>query len=124
MRLVTAALTALVACGVAAPAAGEEAVDPATLASVLAAAAKGYVHPQAASVRNVHKSRATNGSGYCGEITLEPSSGEAGGYTVFHVLLETPTGPSVLRLSDFPGPEASPQAATVHQMLHNFGCTP
>jgi hypothetical protein len=93
--------------------------DQPTLDKVLAAATKGYARPEIARIRNVRKSLAVNGSGYCGEITVEDAVET---YTTFHVLLDTPSGPSVLRLSDFKTPESDPQAATVHQMMRNFGC--
>jgi hypothetical protein len=93
--------------------------DQPTLDKVLAAATKGYAKPEIAKIRNVRKSLAVNGSGYCGEITVEDAVET---YTTFHVLLDTPNGPSVLRLSDFKTPESDPQAATVHQMMRNFGC--
>jgi hypothetical protein len=93
--------------------------DQPTLDKVLAAATKGYAKPEIAKIRNVRKSLAVNGSGYCGEITVEDAVET---YTTFHVLLDTPSGPSVLRLSDFKTPESDPQAATVHQMMRNFGC--
>jgi hypothetical protein len=93
--------------------------DQPTLDKVLAAATKGYAKPEIARIRNVRKSLAVNGSGYCGEITVEDAVET---YTTFHVLLDTPSGPSVLRLSDFKTPESDPQAATVHQMMRNFGC--
>jgi hypothetical protein len=93
--------------------------DQPTLDKVLAAATKGYARPEIAKIRNVRKSLAVNGSGYCGEITVEDAVET---YTTFHVLLDTPNWPSVLRLSDFKTPESDPQAATVHQMMRNFGC--
>jgi hypothetical protein len=93
--------------------------DQPTLDKVLAAATKGYARPEIARIRNVRKSLAVNGSGYCGEITVEDAVET---YTTFHVVLDTPSGPSVLRLSDFKTPESDPQAATVHQMMRNFGC--
>jgi hypothetical protein len=93
--------------------------DQPTLDKVLAAATKGYAKPEIAKIRNVRKSLAVNGSGYCGEITVEDAVET---YTTFHVVLDTPSGPSVLRLSDFKTPESDPQAATVHQMMRNFGC--
>jgi hypothetical protein len=96
-----------------------ESIEQATLDQVLMAASKGYTRPAEAKIRNVHKSLAVNGSGYCGEITIEATPET---YTTFHVILETANGPSVLRLSDFGAPETSPQSATVNQMMHNFGC--
>ncbi len=98
--------------------AAEEAVDDATLASVSETATKGYAHPEAATVRSVHKSLATSGTGYCGEVSIENSTE----FTVFHVILKTDAGKSVLRLSDFPHPESNPQDATVHQFMRNVGC--
>jgi predicted lipoprotein len=119
MRFVKCALVAglLVAAGAAASFADD--VDQATLAKVMAVAAKGYANPTAAKIRNVRKSLATSGSGYCGEITVEASEDT---YTVFHVLLETPSGPSVLRLVDFDAPDTDPKAATVHEFFVHVGC--
>jgi hypothetical protein len=95
-----------------------KAIDRATLALVAATAAKGYANPEAATVTNVRRSLATSGTGYCGEITLEGRDET----TIFHVILATPRGPSVLRLSDYPEPESDPQAATVHTLMLHFGC--
>lgn len=102
-----------------APAAAED-VDAATLASVEALATRGYADPDAAIVRNVHKSLARNGMGYCGEVSVE---GVGGTFTVFHAIVESGTGPSVLRLSDFAPDPLDPNAMTVIQMMRNFGCT-
>jgi hypothetical protein len=96
-----------------------EDIEQAKLDQILAAAAKGYSKPAEAKIRNVHKSLAVNGTGFCGEITVEAAPET---YTTFHVLLETANGPSVLRLSDFGAPTDDPQSATVNQMMHNFGC--
>jgi hypothetical protein len=117
-----AAIPALMpAAAFAAPPAEEP--DQPTLDKVLAAATKGYARPEVAKIRNVRKSLAVNGTGYCGEITVEEEADNGvETYTTFHVVLETPSGPSVLRLSDFKTPETDPQAATVHQMMRNFGC--
>jgi hypothetical protein len=95
-------------------------IDAATLEKVRVAASKGYAHPEAAVIKNVKKSLATNGSGYCGEINVEDMPDTV---TTFHVILETPTGPSVLRLIDFNNPETDPQAKTVHEIFLHVGCT-
>jgi len=94
-------------------------IDQATIDLVGATAAKGYADPGAAVVTHIRKSKAVNGSGYCGDVTVEGSEET----TTFHVVLETPSGPSVLRLADYPTPESDPQAATVRQLLLHFGCT-
>jgi hypothetical protein len=94
-------------------------IDAATLEKVRVAASKGYVHPEAAAIKNVKKSLATNGTGYCGEINIEDMPDAV---TTFHVILETPTGPSVLRLIDFNNPETDPQAKTVHEIFQHVGC--
>lgn len=86
MRLVA---TALCLTLLSLPAIGAEA-DPDIVAKVTTAAAKGYGSPADAEVRNVRLSKAMNGTGYCGEISVE---GADGTFTVFHVLLETPSGP-------------------------------
>jgi len=94
-------------------------IDQATLNLVAATATKGYADPGAATVTNIRKSSAINGSGYCGDVTVEGSDET----TTFHVVLVTPTGgPSVLRLSDYPMTESDPQAATVHELMLHFGC--
>jgi hypothetical protein len=93
-------------------------IDQATIDLVTAAATKGYASPQAATVGNIRKSLAANGSGYCGTVSVE-GSGET---TIFHVILETPSGPSVLRLADFPESDLSPNAVVVREMMKNFGC--
>jgi hypothetical protein len=102
------------------PASAED-IDPATLDAVTALAARGYADPDGAVIRNVHKSLAKNGKGYCGEITVEAGDGET--FTVFHAILEGGTGPSVLRLSDYPADAASPNTVMVERLMRNFGCT-
>ena len=118
MRKLTRVTIFALFVAIAAPALAED-IEQATLDNVQATATKGYAHPASAKLRNVHKSLATNGSGYCGEVTVEETEET---YTTFHVLLDTPNGPSVLRLYDFSSPDTDPQAATVHQMMRNFGC--
>jgi hypothetical protein len=115
-------LAAALAAGVLSlPALGDEAVDPATLDKVLAVATRGYAHPEAARIRNVHKSAAKNGLGYCGEVTVEAGDG----FTVFHAILadDKGNGASVLRLADYPESDTSRNAEMVRRMMVNFGCT-
>jgi hypothetical protein len=117
MRIVAAA--ALFAAVSGFPALAQEApVDFDTLAIITATATKGYAHPETAIVAQVRKSLARNGTGYCGSVTVEDSDE----VTVFHVILESPDGPSVIRLSEYPDAEESNNAAMVHQLMHNFGC--
>jgi hypothetical protein len=116
MRL---SLFTLIAATVIVPPAGAQAVDPAIIERVTVIATSGYTDPGAATVAGVFKSLARNGMGYCGEVTMEGSDG----VTVFHVLLETAGGPSVLRLADYPDTDVSPNAQTVRQLMKNFGCT-
>ena len=118
MSLIRAIALLAVLAGLAVPALADD-IDQATLDQVRAIAVTGYAKPADAKIRNVHKSLARNGKGYCGEITVESAPDT---YTAFHVLLETANGPSVLRLADFGDPAASDQAATVYQMMQNFGC--
>ncbi len=94
-------------------------IEPATLDRVVEIATSGYARPDVAVVGEVHKSRARNGLGYCGTVSVE--SGD--GVTAFHVLLETAGGPSVLRLADYPEGDTSANAVAVRQLLKNFGCT-
>jgi hypothetical protein len=100
-------------------AAGESEIDAATRDAIFAMATRDYGDPAGATMRNVHKSRARNGMGYCGEVTLA----EGEGYTVFHVLRGGGSAPTVLRLSEFPESDVSSNAVTVRQMMKNFGCT-
>ena len=93
-------------------------IEPATLDRVAEIAAAGYADPAAAVVTGVRKSLARNGMGYCGDVTVE--GGDE--VTLFHVLLETAGGPSVLRLADYPESDMSPNAQTVRQLMKNFGC--
>lgn len=93
-------------------------IDPTILDRVAEIAATGYADPGAAVVTGVFKSRARNGMGYCGDVTIEDGEG----VTLFHVLLETAGGPSVLRLADYPESDMSPNAQTVRQLMKNFGC--
>lgn len=102
----------------AAAVAGE--IDGETLDAVAALATQGYANPAAAEVRNVRKSLARNGMGYCGEVSVEA---EDGVFTVFHAIIESGMGPSVLRLADFPPNPLDPDAMAVAEMMRNFGCT-
>jgi hypothetical protein len=99
------------------PAAAQD-IDQTILDRVAEIAVIGYADPAAAVVTGVRKSLARNGMGYCGDVTVE----EGDGVTLFHVLLETAGGPSVLRLADYPESDTSPNAQTVRQMMKNFGC--
>lgn len=94
-------------------------IDRATLRAVATAATKGYENPDSAVISNVRKSTATSGTGYCGEITLDGSEET----TVFHVILRTPNGPSVIRLSDY-SRDGEPLSETAQVLLNDFGCTP
>jgi hypothetical protein len=117
MRFVhVAALAVMVGAPVASAHADD--IDAATLAKVTEVAAKGYAHPEAAKVTNIRKSLATSGTGYCGEITLEGSEQ----VTTFHVILETPKGPTVLRLVDFDTASGDPKVSTVHEFFKHVGC--
>src|ERR1700687_1463066 len=79
--------------------ADEEKIEAATLAAITAVASKGYARPAAAPVRNVRKSKAKNGLGYCGEISREGGDG----FTLFHVILAgKDSAASVLRLAGSP----------------------
>ncbi len=118
MRLLVGAAALAWAIATAGGASADEVLDPATLDAVFVVATRDYPDPDQATVRNVHKSLALNGQGYCGEVT--GISGE--GFTVFHVLLESSIGPSVLRLEDFPDSDQGPSAVTVRQMMRHFGC--
>lgn len=95
-----------------------EDIDPATLVAVTEIATRDYVDPDAAIVSGVQKSRARNGMGYCGEVTLEDGEG----VSVFHVLLESTNGPSVLLAADYPETDTSPNANTVRHLMKAFGC--
>jgi len=99
----------------------DDQIDDATRAAIFALATKGYKAPASATIRNIHKSKARNGLGYCGEVTVEGGDG----YTEFHAILagKDGTGASVLRLADFPATDTSNDAIAVRQMFVNFGCT-
>jgi hypothetical protein len=100
--------------------AGAEKIEAATLDAITAVATKGYVHPASAAVRNVRKSRAKNGLGYCGEVSVEGG----GGFTLFHVILAgKDSAASVLRLADYPDSDRSRNAMAVRRLLVDFGCT-
>ncbi len=103
------------------PVAADEPVDQPTLDKVFALATRGYDKPAVAKMRNVHKSKARNGLGYCGEVTVE----EGEDYTIFHAILagSDGTGESILRLIDYPDSDRSDNAVLVRQMMSNFGCT-
>jgi hypothetical protein len=121
MRLLPAATVAAAALSAAGALADDEAIGASTLAAIAAVATKGYVHPMAATVRNVRKSRARNGLGYCGEVSLD---GGSSGFTLFHVILAgKDSAASVLRLGDYPDSDRSRNAAMVRQLFVNFGCT-
>lgn len=97
----------------------EEKIEASTLDAITAVATKGYKHPATATVRNVHKSKARNGRGYCGEVSLEGLDG----FTLFHAIIaggDTPA--SVLRLADYPADDQSRNAIAVRRLMVNFGC--
>lgn len=93
-------------------------IDQHILDLVASTATKGYAHPETAAVRHIRKSNAINGTGYCGDVTIEGSEET----TMFHVVLKTSRGPSVLRLSDYPAPERDPLDDTVRVLMQHFGC--
>jgi hypothetical protein len=93
-------------------------IEAETLAAVLALATRDAADPGTAHIRKIHKSLARNGQGYCGEVSLS----DGGDFTVFHAILEGGTGPSVLRMADFPESDQSSNATTVRQLMRNFGC--
>jgi len=115
-------LAAAVAAAILSPVtllADEEKIDAATLAAVTTLATKGYQRPAAASLRNIHKSQARNGLGYCGEVSLETGDG----FTYFHAILADGANPaSVLRLADYPEGDQSRNAVAVRRLMVNFGC--
>jgi hypothetical protein len=118
MRAPFAALVAGSFAAFATPLQAQDTIDAAILDRVAEIAATGYADPDAAVVSGVRKSLARNGMGYCGDVTIE----DGDGVTLFHVLLETAGGPSVLRLADYPESDMSPNAQTVRQLMKNFGC--
>jgi hypothetical protein len=93
-------------------------IEAETLSAVLALATRDLADPGTVHLRNIHKSLARNGQGYCGELSLT----EGGDFTVFHAILAGGTGPSVLRMVDFPESDQSSNATTVRQLMKNFGC--
>jgi hypothetical protein len=106
----------LAALPVTAPAA--EAIDDATRIAVAELATRGFADPTGATIRNLHKSLARNGLGYCGEVSLPE-----GGFTVFHAILgENGEAGTVIRLSEFPATDETPTAQAVRQMMKNVGC--
>jgi hypothetical protein len=99
--------------------ADEQKVEASTLDAIATLATKGYRQPAAASLRNIHKSLARNGLGYCGEVSLDGG----GGFTVFHVILAGNDSPaSVLKLSDYPDNDRSRNAVAVRRLMVSFGC--
>lgn len=112
---------ALVVAALAPPALADDPVDQTILDKVLTVATRGYAHPEAATIRNVHKSAAKNGLGWCGEVSVESGSG----FTAFHALLadKDGKGASVIRLADYPDSDQSRNAMVVRKMMVNFGCT-
>jgi hypothetical protein len=103
-----------------APIAFADDIDAATMKAISALATKGYADPASAEIRNVHKSLASNGMGYCGEVTVQSGGGV---FTPFHVILGEGTGASVLRLVDYPPSDTDNYAEAVNRMMKNFGCT-
>jgi hypothetical protein len=120
MRMLTGVLLLWATTGAGAQTIDDESaagIDSDTLSAVLALATRDLSDPGQAHFRNIHKSLARNGKGYCGEVSLN-----GGDFTVFHAILEDGTGPSVLRLVDFPESDQSSWAIAVRQMMKNFGC--
>ena len=99
-------------------AAADEPIDDATRVAAATLATRGFADPTAATIRNLHKSLARNGLGYCGEVSLPD-----GGFTAFHAILgENGAAGTVIRLSEFPAGDESPSAVAVRQMMKNVGC--
>jgi hypothetical protein len=97
----------------------DERIEASTLDAITALATRGYANPAIAELRAVRKSKAMNGLGYCGEVSLA----EGGGFTVFHVILgENGAAGTVIRLAEFPENDQSPHSVVVREMLKNFGC--
>lgn len=96
------------------------ALDPAVVAAVGALATRDFAAPQDARLRNLRKSLARNGRGYCGEV----SPGGDGPFVPFHAILDENGDTSLLLLSDFTRPGAEGDAETANRLLKNFGCTP
>ncbi len=111
-------ITVLILAGLPLAAPAEEAIDDATRIAVATLATRGFADPTGATIRNLRKSLARNGLGYCGEVSLPE-----GGFTVFHAILgENGKAGSVIRMSEFPASDESPTAVAVRQMLKNVGC--
>jgi hypothetical protein len=119
MRTLLLLLSVLVSAGFAQAASDVPAIDEATMKAIVALATRGYAEPGKAEIKNVHLSKAKNGKGYCGEVTIEGK----GEFTVFHVILGEGSDATVIRLSDYPAKTGNNYAETVARMMHNFGCT-
>ncbi|MBB5755071.1 hypothetical protein [Prosthecomicrobium pneumaticum] len=110
-----------------APAAAQQVVDgtdsgldPAVVRSIGALATRDFAAPADARLRNLKKSLARNGHGYCGEV----SPGGAGAFVPFHAIVEENGDTSLLLLSDFTRPGATGHLDIAQRLLKNFGCTP
>ena len=108
---------ALIVSALPAAALAEDAIDDATRIAVAELATRGFAEPTAATIRNLHKSLARNGLGYCGEVSLPE-----GGFTAFHAILgEKGEAGMIIRMSEFPASDESPTAQAVRQMMKNVG---
>lgn len=119
MRLILVAAFLAASIPPGGPARAEDQIEASTLDAIFVLATKGYNQPAVAEVRNVRKSLARNGRGYCGEVTIEGG----GGFTVFHAILGEGTDASVLRLADYEPESSNNFAENVARLMHNFGCT-
>ena len=119
MRVLFLILSVVLTAGFAEAASDAAPIDAATMKAIVALATRGYGEPGKAEVKNVRLSKAKNGKGYCGEVTVEGKSGS----TVFHVILGEGSDATVIRLADYPAEGGNKYAEPVARMLHNFGCT-
>jgi len=96
-----------------------EALDPALVKAVGALVTRDFAAPEQARIKNLKKSLARNGHGYCGEV----SPGGEGAFVPFHAIVEENGETSLLLLSDFTRPGAKGNLDLATQLLKNFGCT-
>jgi hypothetical protein len=90
-------------------------LDPALARAITKLATRGFAAPAEAQLRSIHLSKARNGRGYCGEVSV----GSSAEFVPFHAIIEADGSASLLRLSDAATPE---DKETAIRLLTNFGC--
>ncbi|WP_029076113.1 hypothetical protein [Kaistia adipata] len=90
-------------------------LDAPLVGAITKLATRDFAAPADARLRGIHRSKARNGRGYCGQVAVGPDAD----FVPFHAIIEADGTASLLRFSDASEP-ADREAAI--RLLTNFGC--